>query len=341
MSPVLVAADSGASSAPQVSEEIVGIAFEPLRSRTAAGDAVPHTELTGVLFLPAEQGLLTWDKSGRIAHHALTADGLLKLGELRLDGVYNSDDCGLISVAIDPDWLDNGYLYAAACSSATHSTVTRYVFRAGDYAQLNASASEVISFGDASAPKPWHNVGSIGFFPDAERSMWILVGEKALPERAQDLSTQLGSVLRIVPSREPAYGGYSPHPDNPFGAVGSSPEIYAWGLRSPWRGAVDDAGRLWIGDVGDAYEEINLVRAAGDNFGWSTAQGGCTDAACSGMRDPVVYWGREADHHYRVEDPRPRPPCYAWRGWGLRMHATQPIPTAAFSTARRWSRTCA
>jgi glucose/arabinose dehydrogenase len=308
------------SDAPQ--EEIIGIGFEPLRSRTAAGDAVPHMELTGLAFLPGDQGLLLWDKSGRISHHALTPDGLVLLGDVKLEGVYDYDDCGLISVALDPDWQNNGYLYAAACSSATHSSVRRYEFHAGAYEQVNASAQHVISFGDDHATKPWHNVGSIGFFPDAEHSMWILVGEKALPERAQDLTTQLGSVLRIIPSREPLSAGYVSHPDNPYGGAGSdpaltsSPEIYAWGFRSPWRGATDARGRLWVGDVGDAYEEVNLVRGAGDNFGWSAAQGGCQALDCQGMRDPVVHWSRDADHHYRVEDPDATPAVLrvAWVG---------------------------
>ena len=303
--------------------EIVGIAFEPLRSQTRLGDAVPHMELTGLVFLPDEQGLLLWDKSGRISHHALTPEGLLLLGEFKLEAVYSFDDCGLVSVAIDPDWARNGFIYAAACSSATHSAVTRYTFHVGAYDQVIASAAHVISFGDPDAPKPWHNVGSIGFFPDAERSMWILVGEKALPERAQDVSTQLGSVLRIVPGREATHADYVPHPDNPFGGSSSdpvrtsSPEVYAWGLRSPWRGAVDELGRLWIGDVGDAFEEINVVQGAGDNFGWSAWQGGCLgDAACSAMREPVVYWGRDADHPYRVEDPDASPSVLrvAWVG---------------------------
>lgn len=313
-------------------QEIVGVSFEPLRSRRQTGDAVPHMELTGILFLPGDQGLLLWDKSGRLSHHALTPEGLVLLGELKLDGVYNADDCGLISVALDPEWESNGYLYAAACSSQTHSTVTRYQFHVNDYAAVNASAATVIILGDPLAQKPWHNIGSIGFFADAEQSMWILVGEKALPDRAQDLSTQLGSVLRIIPGREPTQAGYVPHPNNLFGGPDSdpsltlSPEIYAWGFRSPWRGAVDDLGRLWIGDVGDAYEEINLVRAAGDNFGWSAWQGGCQDSACASMRDPVVYWGRDADHPYRVDDPEAEPSVLrvAWVGAPYQHQAVDP-----------------
>lgn len=328
---------------PSVSEEvsqvpestddaIIGISFEPLRSRTPSGDAVPHMELTGLLFLPGEQGLLLWDKSGQVTHHALTPDGLVLLGSFTLDGVYSFDDCGLISVALDPDWQDNGFLYAAACSSATHSAVTRYVLHPGAYDQVNASAAQVISVGDPAATKPWHNVGSIGFFPDAEHSMWILVGEKALPELAQDVTTQLGSVLRIIPSRDPAHAGYVPHPDNPFGGMSdpessSSPEVFAWGFRSPWRGAVDTLGRLWVGDVGDEYEEINLVRAPAHNFGWGLWQGGCLgDPICSQLRAPVVYWGRDANHPYRVEDPDATPSVLrvAWVGEPYQAGAQDP-----------------
>ena len=66
------AADGG-SPATEPTPEIVGIAFEPLRSRTPSGDALPHMELTGLLFLPDEQ-LLLWNKSGRISHHALSPE---------------------------------------------------------------------------------------------------------------------------------------------------------------------------------------------------------------------------------------------------------------------------
>lgn len=300
---------------------VSGIDFLQLDARTATGDTVAHMELTGLLFLPHLRGLLVWQKSGRISHYSLSSSGLVLIGEFRLDGVYGAGDCGLISVALDPDWEQNGYLYASYCLSQNDSALMRYVFRVGDYANVNRTGAAVATIGEPSAERPWHNLGSIGFFPDAERSMWVLVGDKTVSERAQDLTNSLGAILRIVPGREPTIAGYTPHPDNPFGGLGrsdtvSNPDLYAWGFRSPWRGAVDALGRIWVGDVGDTFEEINLVSKAGGNYGWNALEGPCLGLGCEGVIDPVAYWTHDADHAYRLEDPLAAPVAtrVAWVG---------------------------
>jgi glucose/arabinose dehydrogenase len=91
----------------------------------------------------------------------------------------------------------------------------------------------------------------------------------------QDLSTPLGSLLRIDPQAAEPYGIPD---DNPFVDEEAAGEIFAYGLRNPWRFSFDrDTGRLWVADVGqDAREEINVVdldEAAGANFGWSLMEG--------------------------------------------------------------------
>ncbi|HKP55319.1 MAG TPA: PQQ-dependent sugar dehydrogenase [Polyangiales bacterium] len=287
------------------------LVFEPVATRT--GDAEPqtvaHMELTGLAFLPDDLGLLVWEKRGRVAHYRLQDDALIFQGEFHLPRVATTTDCGLISIALDPDWRDNQLIYAGHCTSTTHSAVTRYRFDATNYDQVPKTGVEVIAFGDATAKRAWHNVGAIGFFSDAERSMWILVGDKNNGANAQDTSRNLGGVLRIIPKRD-AEGGYEPHPDNPFGGPGSdperesSPDLYAWGFRSPWRGALDAQGRLWVGDVGNRYEEINLVSKAAQNFGWSKQDGPCDSASCADFTDPLVSWDHGSNHRYRVADPQ-------------------------------------
>lgn len=324
---VLVGATHCTQTATQVSSIAgPGLAFVPIETHTTlgGGQTVAHMELTGLLFLPEDRGLLVWEKSGRVSHYRLDTEGLALQGEFGLDDVATDTDCGLISIALDPDWESNHFIYAAHCISNTHSAVTRYEFHGDDYNQVDSSAVRVIQFGDPAAKKGWHNVGTIGFFPDAEHSLWILTGEKKNPANAQDPSKNLGGVLRIIPNRDAA-GGYEPHPDNPFGGPGSdpelqsSPDLYAWGFRSPWRGSIDANGRLWVGEVGNAIEEINLVSEPGQNFGWGDADGPCKakpGSSCASLTDPIAWWGRGSNHHYRLEDASAGPTVrrVAWVG---------------------------
>lgn len=150
---------------------IVGVGFEPIATRTRgdAAQTVAHMELTGLLFLPGDRGLLVWEKSGRVAHYTLEQDALVLEGELHIDDIESFNDCGLVSLALDPDWEQNGYLYAAACKTRKYSEVKRYTFHGDDYESVADSGVEVIEFGDPDAPKAWHNVGAIGFFPDVPR----------------------------------------------------------------------------------------------------------------------------------------------------------------------------
>jgi glucose/arabinose dehydrogenase len=319
-------------------EPELGLAFIPVETRTSEPDAqtIAHMELTGLAFLPKQQGLLVWEKNGRVLHYRRDSDDVLtRLGEFKIRDVEQESDCGLISIALDPAWEQNHYLYAGHCVNRRSSEVTRYRFdpAGGDYEAVADSAQRVIEFGDRRANRAWHNVGALGFFDDPEHSMWILTGDKRRSDNAQDHSTNLGGVLRIIPNRG-AEGGYEPHPDNPFGGPGSdpelqsSPELYAWGLRSPWRGAIDARGRIFIGDVGEGHEEINVASTAGQNFGWEDSDGPCDpeEESCEGLTDPVAWWGRSSDHRYVHEDGAARGSSsrVAWVGAPYRPHPQDP-----------------
>ena len=122
-----------------------------------------------------------------------------------------------------------------------------------------------------------HNGGAIEFGPDGH--LYIGLGDggdRNDPHgNGQDLSTLLGSILRIDvdhPSDGKAYGIPA---DNPFvGTSGARPEIYAYGVRNPWRIAFDKkTGDLWAGDVGqELWEEVVIVKKGG-NYGWSSREG--------------------------------------------------------------------
>lgn len=129
-------------------------------------------------------------------------------------------------------------------------------------------------------PFPNHNGGQLVFGPDG--MLWIGLGDGGSSgdprNNAQNLGTFLGKMLRIDP--RPSNGqSYTIPPDNPFvGRAGARGEIWAYGLRNPWRYTFDRAtGDLWIGDVGQGeWEEIDLARAGsegGENWGWPNEEG--------------------------------------------------------------------
>ncbi len=247
------------------------------------------TMATELRFLPGGDEVLLASKDGRVAHLRLDGDRAERLGEFRVPGVFSESDCGLVSLALDPDFAASGYIYVGACASATESVILRLAFDPGAYDAIAGTAVEIMRAGDPLAERPWHNVGALGF--DATGAMWALFGDKLVDDNGQDLDDDLGAVVRIVPSRDPDEGGHTPAPDNPFvDAAGRDPDVYAYGLRSPWRGVVDASGRMWIGDVGaNGVEEINVLAAPGDNFGWPMQEGPCA-AECDGLRDPVTWW---------------------------------------------------
>ncbi len=123
-----------------------------------------------------------------------------------------------------------------------------------------------------------HKGGQVAFGPDG--MLYLGLGDggpsDVPPETSQRLDTLLGKIVRIDPQRGKRY---AIPPDNPFaGRKAARPEIYAYGLRNPWRFSFDrDNGDLWIGDVGRyVVEEIDRVpprKAAGANFGWPFLEG--------------------------------------------------------------------
>ncbi len=149
-------------------------------------------------------------------------------------------------------------------------------------------------------PERTHNGGQIAMGPDGHLYVGTGDGEAGGdgdPHRSgQDLDSLLGKILRLD-VRSPGRAGIPD--DNPFvGVPGARPEIYAWGLRNPWRFTFAPDGRLIVADVGQAsFEEIDIV-AAGDNLGWSVREGtrcfhppeGCSS---EGFVDPIYTYAHE------------------------------------------------
>ena len=157
-----------------------------------------------------------------------------------------------------------------------------------------------------------HNGGDIAFGPDGY--LYIGLGDGGSGgdpnERAQDTRHLLGSFLRIDPRDSSAWqasDSYLIPQDNPFsanpkcgpGLNGSDcPEIYAWGMRNPWRWSFDlPTGQLWAGDVGQgSWEEVDIIER-GRNYGWDCREGAhdFETAGCNGIyEDPVAEYGRSS-----------------------------------------------
>jgi hypothetical protein len=196
--------------------------------------------------------------------------------------VAYGQDCGLLSMAFDPGFKTNHLVYFGHCDTASSTKLVRYTFT-GD---AMTDPVEIMNWKRVSGTNSWHTVGSIGF--DASGSLWVLHGEFTGGRIAQNLDSNLGKLLKLVPSRMPGMGGYDPAPGNPFAdATKPKSAVFAYGFRSPWRGLMDSHGHIIVGDVGDHEdEEVNVVIDGGKNYGWNVSAGPCTGDCVS----PITYW---------------------------------------------------
>jgi len=189
--------------------------------------------------------------------------------------VSGGGERGLLSMAFAPDYASSGRFYVDYTDNSGDIRVVQFRRSASPDRALRGSARDVISVEHSQFNN--HNGGQLQFGPDG--LLYIGVGDGGSEDdpnnTGQNLGTLLGKLLRIDP--HPG-GGYGIPSGNPFSGGGRRPEIYAYGLRNPWRFSFDRAtGALAIGDVGqDRFEEIDFEprgAAAGRNFGWSHFEG--------------------------------------------------------------------
>ena len=180
---------------------------------------------------------------------------------------------GLIGFAFHPEFERNGEVYAHYSLAGDEATgiLSRFHLDEKDPTRVDPDSEEVL----LRQPQPWrnHNGGMIAFGPDGY--LYLSLGDGGAANdpqgNGQDLSTWLGSILRIDVDRREGERPYAVPADNPFvdGPEGARPEIWAFGLRNVWRFAFDrETGELWAGDVGqNELEEVDLV-VRGGNYGW-------------------------------------------------------------------------
>jgi glucose/arabinose dehydrogenase len=250
------------------------IAFEPY----AQGFERPvfmadSNDGSGRLFVVEQGGLIRIVLDGEV----LAQPFLDLTGQVETSG----SEQGLLSMAFDPDYAENGRFYVGYTGLDSTNVFARFEVSAEDPNIADADSERVlISVAD---PYRNHNGGLVAFGPDGY--LYAGLGDGGSggdpEENAQDVSVLLGKILRLdvsgdFDSDEPAYRIPD---DNPFvNQDGAAPEIWAYGFRNPWRFSFDrEYGDLYIGDVGqNAWEEINFQPAdstGGENYGWNLLEG--------------------------------------------------------------------
>ena len=188
---------------------------------------------------------------------------------------------GLLSLAFHPDYQNNGRFFVNLVNANGDVEVRSYTRSAGNPDVANSTGTTIIT-----VPHPGqtnHNGGTVAFGPDGY--LYISIGDGGgggdPGENAQNINSLLGKILRIDVNSDAFPGdatrNYAIPSNNPFVGQPGADEIWAYGLRNPWRFSFDSAtGDLYIGDVGQsAREEIDFQPAGtgGLNYGWDTREG--------------------------------------------------------------------
>jgi hypothetical protein len=303
---VVVGACSGSSSDPgEDGPPRLAIAFERVSYETDID------YVTDMAFVPGESGeFLAIDLYGGFEIALLGSEGAASLLSGRFDRVYADFDAGQLGIAIDPDFATNSFFYIATNTATSRIEIRRYTLDRDSFERTSDSEVLILELDVGRSPR-WHNITSMGF--EATGVMWALVGDKGLFEPAQDEADILGSLIRIVPSRIEGVGGYTIPEDAPAYSENADPAVHSIGIRSPWKGVYHE-GRWFFGDVGlDDVEEVNVIEAPGQNFGWPVVEGLCdedvleNDPDCTLYDDPIIAYGRSSSEEFVRDDDQANP----------------------------------
>lgn len=226
------------------------------------------------LFIGEQRGMIwIWNGAQLLATPFLDISDRLIVGS----------EQGLLGLAFPPDFGTSGYFYVHYSANPTGDTVvSRFSVLAGSPDQADPASEQAVL--RVAQPFSNHNGGMLAFGPDG--MLYLGLGDGGSGgdpgDRAQNLDVLLGKVLRIDPQGDdfPAdpTRNYAIPPANPFVGVPGADEIWAYGVRNPWRFSFDRAtGDLLIGDVGqNAWEEIDhqpSTSGGGENYGWRCYEG--------------------------------------------------------------------
>lgn len=257
----------------QVTGDLVGLQLTPV----VAGLSSPVAATAP----PGDPRLFIVEKPGTVRIY----DEGIVLSEPFLDvrDLVSTDhlERGLLGLEFHPDYADNGRLFVFYTDRNGTSQMVEYRVDSDDPNAVDpATARTLLSVEQF---HPAHQGGAMAFGPDGY--LWVTVGDGGIlsdgeggidsdpMENGQNPSTILGALLRLdVDSTDQ---GYAIPSDNPFANGGGAPEVWAYGLRNPWRIAFDE-DLVYISDVGhEWWEEVNItpIDEPGKNFGWSIKEG--------------------------------------------------------------------
>lgn len=259
------------------------LVFEPVATGLADPVSITHA---------GDSRLFITLQDGRVVIH----DGTRVLETPFLDIrslVLSGGERGLLSIAFHPRYAENGFFFVNYTDRSGDTIVARYRV-SSDPNRADPSSARQFLFVDQ--PFPNHNGGQLQFGPDGY--LYIGMGDGGSAgdpdNRAQNRTVLLGKMLRLDVDGD----SYVIPPSNPFASTSSTrPEIWALGLRNPWRFSFDRAtGDLWIADVGQgSWEEVNFQPASsigGENYGWDVLEGthcfGTATCSRAGFVDPVI-----------------------------------------------------
>ncbi len=262
---------------------------EPITTRSAPPDPaqVRLVEAAGGFTRPlyathagdGSDRLFVVEQTGRIwivQDGARVPEPFLDLSNVVTDVGQGYSEQGLLGLAFHPDYADNGRFFVNYTDRRGNTAIAEYRVSADDPDRADPGSGQILL--TAEQPYPNHNGGQIAFGPDGY--LYIGLGDGGSggdPQgNAQNTWTLLGKILRLDVNGDEA--PYLTPPDNPFTSGLGAGEIWAYGLRNPWRFSFDRAtGDLYIADVGqDVMEEVNFQPAdasGGQNYGWNRREG--------------------------------------------------------------------
>lgn len=288
--------------------------FQPLTAQTTDIPEVFLELLVEGLTFPTDvqnagdgsNRLFIAQQSGEVFIYDPSQNGLLPTPFLDISNLITfADEEGLFSIAFHPRYEVNGRFFAHYIDTSGNAVIARFTASANDPNRANPGPDAILLTIPRPAVEHHHDGGQIQFGPDG--FLYIALGDVGFvddsPNNGQNLGVLHGKILRLdVDSEEP----YAIPPTNPFvNDPEARPEIWAYGLRNPWRFSFDRlTGEMFIADVGlERREEVSLQPAGspgGENYGWRLMEGSLcflppTDCNDGSLVLPIIEYGH-IDH---------------------------------------------
>ncbi|MBM9499497.1 PQQ-dependent sugar dehydrogenase [Leptospira sp. 201903071] len=273
----------------------------PWYSQVAGGFQEP----TDIQFFPGDSNrMIVLEKRGKMVEFDLTK----KQKTIRADftgQIETLSEEGLLGLAFSPEFANDSRFYVHVVvkeNGKDHSKILEFEWKQDSILRIENAKRTVLK---VEQPYSNHNGGQIAFGPD--KKLYIGFGDGGGAndpyKNGQNPATFLGKLLRITPNSKTSGAPYKVPEDNPFlNKPGFLPEIWAYGLRNPWRFSFDSVtGELYLADVGqNSFEEIDLIQKGG-NFGWNLKEGfhcfkSNPDCSLPGISDPIHEYPRDDGH---------------------------------------------